>query len=103
MRYLIVNKYYVRPDRLQDFLAAYRPDGLRTRLLRTADGYLWTSLSRTVKERCAWVSLDVWRSQADLEKFQADHAADCANFAATCATFMEETVSVFAGEALPGR
>lgn len=70
----ILWSYDVRPEALQAFERAYRPDGAWAALFRRSAGYLGTELLRGPGG--AFLTVDRWRSQADFHAFMAEHGAE---------------------------
>ena len=67
----IVWRYEVHDESRADFEATYGPRGEWARLFAQAEGFRGTELFRA--EDGSYLTLDVWRSQADFDAFMADH------------------------------
>jgi hypothetical protein len=63
-------EYLVRPDRLDDFMAAYGPDGDWVQLFRRDESYLRTDLFRNRDDPRRFVTADHWVSWEDCRSFR---------------------------------
>ena len=68
--HVIVWEFVVRPEKVSDFVAAYRAAGDWARLFRLAEGYQGTELLSSVDDETRFVTLDRWRSATDFTRFQ---------------------------------
>jgi quinol monooxygenase YgiN len=74
--YTIVWRFTVRPDRIDDFVRHYGPDGSWAKLFRSGEGYIGTELHRSVAEPNVYVTIDRWESQAAYDAFRQSRVAD---------------------------
>jgi heme-degrading monooxygenase HmoA len=72
MSYVIVWTYDVPPNAIDDFIAAYGPDGAWAQLFAKGAGFLETELYRD-SER--FLTIDRWQSEDAFTAFQASFAA----------------------------
>jgi len=75
---LIAWEYMIRPDRVEEFEALYRPDGPWVELFKRSPGFLSTTLMRDARDPLRYIIADRWSSQASYEAFKLDFAADYA-------------------------
>lgn len=69
--HVIIWEFAVRPDKIHDFVAAYKADGDWARLFSLAEGYLGTELLSSEEAPERYVTIDRWRSVDDFVRFQA--------------------------------
>lgn len=62
--------YRVLPDRTDEFLGLYGPEGAWVRLFRQAPGYLGTDLYADRDDRSRYVSVDRWESEDAFRGFR---------------------------------
>lgn len=62
-------RYRVKPDCLDDFLAAYRPGGARCELFERDPEWLETRLLRSSDDEYGYVTIDRWTSRAARDAF----------------------------------
>jgi hypothetical protein len=67
--HVILWEFAVQPDRVHDFVAAYRPGGNWAQLFRLADGYLGTELLTSAGDAALFVTIDRWTSAGDYARF----------------------------------
>ena len=67
-------RYEVKDEARAAFEAAYGPTGAWAQLFARSDGFRGTELLRA--DDGSYLTLDVWRSEADFEAFMAEHRAD---------------------------
>ena len=94
--FVIAWRYAVRPERVDDFLPAYRPDGAWARMFRRSVDYLGTDLLQAVDDATTYMTIDRWTSVAARRDFLAAHAAEYAALDAQCAAFT--TAETLVGE-----
>jgi heme-degrading monooxygenase HmoA len=68
--YVILWEFVVQPDRVADFVAAYRTDGDWAKLFRLANGYLGTELLNAADDTARFLTIDRWRSAKDFARFK---------------------------------
>lgn len=73
---LIVWEYMVRPDRVEEFEALYRPDGPWVDLFKKSPGFVSTTLMHDVRDRLRYVISDRWMSETSYESFKREFAAE---------------------------
>jgi heme-degrading monooxygenase HmoA len=74
--HVIIWKFSVRDERLQDFISAYGSNGAWTSLFRRSEGYLGTELLRSSEHPCAFLTIDRWESAACFEAFRQRFGAE---------------------------
>jgi len=79
----------------EQFEAAYRSDGDWARLFRQGSGFVRTELLRGLDG--AYLTIDMWRSAADWDRFRAQHRAAYEALDRSCErlTASEEKIGVF--------
>lgn len=70
--YVILWEFAVRPDKIHDFVVAYKADGDWARLFRLAEGYVGTELLSSDEAPERYVTIDRWKSADDFARFQAE-------------------------------
>ena len=70
----LIWRYEVREEARAAFEAAYGPTGAWAQLFARAEGFRGTELLRA--DDGSYLTLDVWRSEADFEAFMAENRAD---------------------------
>jgi heme-degrading monooxygenase HmoA len=68
--HIILWKFTVREERVQEFTGAYGSDGDWAQLFRRAEGYRGTQLLRSGDDPNIFVTVDRWDSAACFETFQ---------------------------------
>jgi heme-degrading monooxygenase HmoA len=68
--YVILWEFAVRPDKIRDFVAAYKADGEWARLFSLAEGYVGTELLSSDEAPERYVTIDRWRSANNFVRFQ---------------------------------
>jgi heme-degrading monooxygenase HmoA len=76
--YVILWEFVVRPEKIGEFVAAYKSDGAWAKLFVQADGYIGTELlSSTDSDQTAtFVTIDRWKSAEDFTRFQERFGAE---------------------------
>ena len=87
--FAILYEYKYNPDRLGDFLAAYKPDGEWAKLFADKPGFIETHLVRIVGSG-TYITVDMWESEAAYESFLATHAEEYLALDLACADLREE-------------
>lgn len=97
---MIIWEFRVREEWLEEFEAAYGPDGDWAKLFRRAPGFLGTKLFRSVEGESTkvFLTLDSWQDALHWEAFQRDFAAEYRELDARCAayTVAERKIGVYA-------
>ena len=90
----------MRAGNAEAFERIYGAEGDWARLFRKAEGYLGTELRRDGKRASRYLTVDRWRSRADLERFRAQHDEEYRALDARCEqlTTAEELVGEFEEE-----
>jgi heme-degrading monooxygenase HmoA len=70
----LIWRYEVKEEARAAFEAAYGPTGAWAQLFARADGFRGTELFRA--DDGSYLTLDVWRTQADFDAFMTEHKAD---------------------------
>jgi len=68
--HVIVWEFTVKPEKVQDFVAAYKTDGDWAQLFRQAEGYGGTELLVATDGAERYVTIDRWRRAEDFAAFQ---------------------------------
>jgi heme-degrading monooxygenase HmoA len=70
--YVIVWEFVVRPEKIDEFVAAYKSDGVWADLFAKADGYIGTELLRSTDsdQAATFVTIDRWKTAEDFARFQ---------------------------------
>lgn len=63
-------EYLVRPDRLEEFRAAYGPEGVWVRLFRRDESFIRTDLYRDDSDPHRFVTVDYWESRESCRAFR---------------------------------
>jgi heme-degrading monooxygenase HmoA len=76
--YVIVWEFVVRPEKVGEFVAAYKSDGAWARLFAKADGYIGTELLRSTDsgQATTFVTIDRWKTAEDFTRFQKRFGAE---------------------------
>jgi heme-degrading monooxygenase HmoA len=70
----LIWRYEVLEEARPAFEATYGPTGAWAQLFARAEGFAGTELFKA--EDGSYLTLDVWRSRADYDRFMAEYAAD---------------------------
>lgn len=95
-RYRIFWAYAIRPERREEFLAAYRDDGEWARFFARHPGHVATRLFRSETDSDTWLTVDIWRSRADYGAFRQAHARHYETLDKRCAALTRQ--ETFLGE-----
>jgi hypothetical protein len=68
--YVIVWEFVVRPEKVREFVSAYRADGDWGKLFRLSEGYIGTELLAEEGNEVRFVTIDRWRAYGDFIRFQ---------------------------------
>jgi heme-degrading monooxygenase HmoA len=70
--YVILWKFEVHPEKVADFVAAYKCDGVWAQLFAQAEGYIGTELLRSIDGdgRAQFLTIDRWQSSAHFDQFR---------------------------------
>jgi hypothetical protein len=68
--HVIIWEFVVRPDRVREFVAAYKADGDWARLFSLAPGYAGTDLLSSMHDAQRFVTIDRWNHPDDYVRFQ---------------------------------
>ncbi len=68
--HVIIWEFVVRPDKVRQFISAYRPDGDWARLFKLAEGYEGTELLCSTSDGEKFVTIDRWNNIDDYARFQ---------------------------------
>jgi len=83
-------EYRVRPDKLDEFVEAYQPNGPWASLFRKAGGFVRTELLRDRDDPLRFVTVDFWRSRGAWERFQQEHLTAYDKLDSKCALLTTE-------------
>ena len=97
MCFACIWKYVVRPERRQEFLAAYDQDGDWARLFRPDHQYIRTELLEDVKHANRFMTIDYWRSKKARDDFRQRHSSEYDDLDTRCESYTvsEEFVGDF--------
>lgn len=70
----LIWRYEIVDGAREAFEATYSPTGAWAQLFARSEGYRGTELMRG--EDGSYLTLDIWRSRADFDAFEAEHRAD---------------------------
>lgn len=70
--YVIIWEFVVRPEKVAEFVAAYKSDGAWATLFSKAEGYIGTKLLRSTdsSQGATFVTIDRWKTAEDFTRFQ---------------------------------
>jgi heme-degrading monooxygenase HmoA len=68
--HVIMWEFVVRPEKIHDFVTAYRANGPWAQLFGLADGYEGTELLFSTNGADRFVTIDRWRSVDDFVRFE---------------------------------
>ena len=88
--FVYVWEYRVRPDRIEEFLKAYGPEGDWVRLFRKAGGHLSTDLLESSEDPLRFLTVDRWESKDARDEFRDAFDAEFTELDARCEGFTEE-------------
>ncbi len=71
-------QYNVRPERVDDFVSIYGPDGDWAKLFANSTGYRGTALFHDPAKSNSFVTIDAWDSPSAFETFKRERAGDYA-------------------------
>ena len=71
-------RYHVHPAQHAAFRQAYGPNGPWGRLFSQAPGFIRTRLFAHRREPNVFVTIDVWRSKADYDRFRSERSLEYA-------------------------
>ena len=74
-RYVIVWEFRVRQEKVEEFIEKYGPEGNWAWFFRGSNGYIRTELVRDVTDHLRFLTLDVWKTEADFNDFRERHLA----------------------------
>lgn len=76
--YVIVWEFVVRPEKVTEFVAAYKSDGAWAKLFAQADGYVGTELLRSTDsdQAATFVTIDRWKTADNFTRFQERFASE---------------------------
>ena len=82
--YCYVWNYLVRPEYVQEFRAAYGPDGDWVELFRRDPEYLRTSLLADCDDPCRFMTIDYWTTREACEYFRERYSKEFAALDQRC-------------------
>jgi heme-degrading monooxygenase HmoA len=74
----IVWEFIVREESVEEFLAAYGPEGSWAKLFEQADDFQGTTLLRSDQAPNRFLTIDRWRDAASYQNFREKFAAEYA-------------------------
>lgn len=72
-QFAYVWEYSIHPERREEFLAAYHPEGEWAALFRRDPAYLGTKLLRDADDAYRFVTIDYWASREDRDAFRVQY------------------------------
>ena len=79
---VLVWEYRVRPERVEEFEAFYRPDGPWGELFRSAPGFVSVTLMKDLSDAERFLVADRWTSETLYEEFKRNHPSEYATLSA---------------------
>ena len=73
--YVIVWEFWVRQDRVTEFVEKYGPEGAWARFFRGSTGYWRTELVRDVTADHRFLTLDYWETEESFRSFREQNLA----------------------------
>jgi len=73
---VLVWEYRVRPERIEEFEAFYRPDGPFVELFRKAPGFVSVTLMKDLNDPQRFLIADRWTSENLYEEFKRNHSTE---------------------------
>ena len=101
--FLIVWEFRAMPGAEKRFEEAYGPDGVWVRFFAQADGYVGTELNQDLKDRSRYITVDLWRSEADYDRFREEHRAEYEAIDRECQALTEKEREIGLFERVGGR
>jgi heme-degrading monooxygenase HmoA len=74
----IVWEFIVREESVEEFQAAYGPQGSWAELFKRGDGFLGTVLLRSDQAQNKFLTIDRWQDEASYESFRQEFATEYA-------------------------
>jgi heme-degrading monooxygenase HmoA len=68
--YVIMWEFVVRPERVSEFVSAYKADGIWAQLFGLAAGYKGTELLSSTADAQRFITIDRWDNVEDYVRFQ---------------------------------
>ena len=66
----------MRQEKVEEFIEKYGPEGNWAWFFRGSNGYIRTELVRDVSDHLRFLTLDVWKTEADFNDFRERHLAE---------------------------
>ena len=66
----------MRQEKVEEFIEKYGPEGNWAPFFRGSNGYIRTELVRDVSDHLRFLTLDVWKTEADFNDFRERHLAE---------------------------
>ena len=73
---MIVWEFRVRQEKVEEFIEKYGPEANWAWFFRGSNGYIRTELVRDVSDHLRFLTLDVWKTEADFNDFRERHLAE---------------------------
>lgn len=76
--YVIIWEFIVRPEHLEEFVAAYKSDGLWAKLFARAKGYIGTELLSSTEpgHETTFLTIDRWTTAGNFTRFLEQFGAE---------------------------
>jgi heme-degrading monooxygenase HmoA len=84
----------VQPGREAHFEQVYGPDGEWARFFRRGEGYLRTELLRDKETANRYLTVDLWRSREDYERFRQQHAEEYRRIDESCEHMTQQETAI---------
>ena len=97
MAYILVWRFDVRPEHVNEFKQHYGPDGSWAAFFRADPAYVKTELLQSLERPTLFLTLDYWQTKGDYVRFQSVNQEAYANLDKTCErlTVTEERLGDF--------
>ena len=75
-QYVVVWEFWVRQNRVTEFIEKYGPEGTWARFFRGSAGYIRTELVRDVTADHRFLTLDYWQTEEEFKRFREQNLAE---------------------------
>jgi len=90
----IIWRFRAKPDRLEQFLDRYNPEGVWAEFFRKSHDYKGTELWKDGSDRYRFLTIDHWSSEEAYARFCAESREEYAALDRDCEHLTEEEVRV---------
>jgi quinol monooxygenase YgiN len=88
--YLVAWEFRPKQGAEKRFETAYGPNGVWAKFFAQGDGFIRTELNRDLNNPGRYLTLDLWVSKADYDRFRSDHRREYQAIDAQCEELTEE-------------